>query len=422
MAVFYIDEIMGRGKTSAMINYINSLDDYHRIMFITPYLKEVDRVRDACSSKLFLAPQEKGGKLNNIRKLISSGTNIVSTHALFGMFDSEIIDLIASNHYTLILDEVPAAIAPVGISPYDAAAVMKSGYAKEDENGCIHWVKDEYVGKLEEYRRQIESGFIYKYNDAHWITVLPPELYMAFDDVYVMTYLFPYQYQRYYFDMMGIPYTRKYVAGNSPETYRLSDTYEPGPIQDFRPLIHILENSRMNEIGNPRTALSKSWYKKNSGKYALTEPMAKLKSNLTNYYINIMRSKSRENLWTTYCTDEEVNIDWPRMLSAGGYSRGFLPCNAKGTNEFRHKTCLAYLVNVFPNTSIRNYLATIGIEMEQDIYALSEMIQWIWRSAIRDGKEINLYIPSKRMRTLLINWLNDVASGSQYQQEARSCS
>ena len=43
--------------------------------------------------------------------------------------------------------------------------------------------------------------------------------------------------------------------------------------------------------------------------------------------------------------------------------------------------------------------------MEEDAYALSELIQWIFRSAIRDGKEIWLYIPSKRMRNLLIDWI-----------------
>ena len=35
----------------------------------------------------------------------------------------------------------------------------------------------------------------------------------------------------------------------------------------------------------------------------------------------------------------------------------------------------------------------------------------IWRSAIRDGKPINLYIPSKRMRELLINWINNTYQG-----------
>ena len=34
------------------------------------------------------------------------------------------------------------------------------------------------------------------------------------------------------------------------------------------------------------------------------------------------------------------------------------------------------------------------------------MIQWIFRSQIRQYKPINIYIPSERMRELLIDWLN----------------
>ncbi len=36
-----------------------------------------------------------------------------------------------------------------------------------------------------------------------------------------------------------------------------------------------------------------------------------------------------------------------------------------------------------------------------------EMVQWIWRSAIREGNPINIYVPSSRMRSLLQRWLND---------------
>ena len=34
------------------------------------------------------------------------------------------------------------------------------------------------------------------------------------------------------------------------------------------------------------------------------------------------------------------------------------------------------------------------------------MLQWIWRSRIRKGENINIYIPSMRMRQLLKNWLD----------------
>ena len=46
-----------------------------------------------------------------------------------------------------------------------------------------------------------------------------------------------------------------------------------------------------------------------------------------------------------------------------------------------------------------------GVTVDEETYALSELVQWIFRSQLRDGKEINLYIPSERMRRLLKKWL-----------------
>ena len=422
MSIYYVDEVMGRGKSTAIINYINSAEEYKRFLVIVPYLTEVDRMTEACSGKGFCTPSAEGGKLRNIKRLIAENKNIVSTHALFTSFDDELMDMIKAKSYTLVLDEVPIAISPYNISTYDAAIIINRHFVEIEEDGRLRWTETEYHGAYSCHRQAIQNGFIYAYTKSRWICMLPRRLYTIFEDIYILTYLFQDQFQRCYFDLEGIQYQRKYVAGNSPETYRISDEYEAGPISDFRPLINILDNPKMNEIGEGRTDLSKSWYVRNSKRYEQTEPMKRLRNNVSNFFVNITKTKSKFNLWTTFCEDDEHEIDWQKMLSAGGYSKGFLSCNARGTNGFRHKTSLAYLVNVFPNTSVRNYLVRCGIEMDQDRYALSEMIQWIWRSAIRDGREINLYIPSKRMRTLLINWLNDVASGSQYQQEARSCS
>ena len=56
--------------------------------------------------------------------------------------------------------------------------------------------------------------------------------------------------------------------------------------------------------------------------------------------------------------------------------------------------------------------SVFGVEVREDMYALSEMIQWVWRSAIRDGKDIWIYIPSRRMRELFQNWLDSIAHDS----------
>ena len=46
------------------------------------------------------------------------------------------------------------------------------------------------------------------------------------------------------------------------------------------------------------------------------------------------------------------------------------------------------------------------ITVSEESFALGEMVQWIYRSQIRNGKPITVYVPSKRMRELLIDWLN----------------
>ena len=85
MAVYIIDEMMGRGKTSAMINHINQSEDDVRYLFIVPLLTEVQRIKEACCGKEFVEPFADGGKLNNIKRLLAEGRNIVSTHAVFAL-------------------------------------------------------------------------------------------------------------------------------------------------------------------------------------------------------------------------------------------------------------------------------------------------------------------------------------------------
>ena len=97
--------------------------------------------------------------------------------------------------------------------------------------------------------------------------------------------------------------------------------------------------------------------------------------------------------------------------SGKGYTKAFVTFNAKATNQFKDRDCLVYVANLFMNVNEKKFYKMHGIEVNEDVYALSIMIQWIWRSAIRDGGTVNLYIPSKRMRTLLIDWMEDISKG-----------
>lgn len=86
-----------------------------------------------------------------------------------------------------------------------------------------------------------------------------------------------------------------------------------------------------------------------------------------------------------------------------------MPINTKATNAYKDANVLIYLVNRFMNSHlynfIKNYCPT-GDNFSEDLYSLSELIQWIWRSAIRDNKQICIYIASERMLNILLKWLN----------------
>jgi hypothetical protein len=85
-----------------------------------------------------------------------------------------------------------------------------------------------------------------------------------------------------------------------------------------------------------------------------------------------------------------------------------VPRNTRATNNYHKKFLLAYGINVFIKPEISDFFKDHGVSLDEDLYALSEMIQWIWRSRIRekDPKPIWVFIPSKRMRHLLRYWLS----------------
>lgn len=417
--VYVIDEIMGRGKTTAMIRRINEEMRDDRILFITPLLTETKRIADACPGMMFYEPEADGGKLNHIKEAISQGRNISSTHALFGMLDSEAIALLSGAGYKLIIDEAPCAISLVDITPYDAVTISTS-YSTVEDKGRIVWTVEDYTGKYNVYKDAIERGVVFRYNQTVWVSLIDIDLFCSFKEVYIMTYMFYHQVQRAYFDLYGIEYNRLYVDGDSPETYRIVDYPTATPPMPYKDLIHICQNRKMNAIGEDAGSdrvnqLSKSWYSRHikliSGKP--TDEAKTMRKNCQNFTRNICKVPSRDVLWTTFKEDERYGIDWKKILSGKGYATRFLSCTARGTNDYRNCTALMYLVNRYMNTSIYNFLKANEIEIDQNMFALSEMLQWIWRSAIRDGKEIWIYIPSKRMRTLLENWIEEVSHGSE---------
>lgn len=412
LSVNIVDSIMGSGKTSAAINYIKESDDI-KIMYITPYIAEVERIKEACKNKNFVEPikyTDNTPKIVHLKDLLNKGKNIATTHALFHHFDDEVIDLCYSQNYVLFMDEVTDVIEPYSIEKTDLEILLDKFVILDEKTGILEWRDgiDDYNGRFKEEKRLCEMGCLAMYGSAVMLWMFPIKIFNAFRESYILTYMFNAQMQKYYYDYYGVKYKYLYTEGNNPDNYHFTEEKKEYISKyDYRKLINIIDDKKLNMIGDSISALSKTWYKRNEKNILLKQ----LKNNTSNFFNNKPiiynektnkweKSKSSNNIWTTF-------KDYKERISGKGYAKGYIPSNMRASNEYRDRTAVAYLVNKYFNPFIKNFFVSNGVEVDEDGYAVSEMLQFLWRSGIRDGKRITVYIPSSRMRNLLIDWINN---------------
>jgi hypothetical protein len=160
-------------------------------------------------------------------------------------------------------------------------------------------------------------------------------------------------------------------------------------------LIKLIElySGRMNETGN-KHAYSASWLRRGKRDKGRLETE---KLNLKNYLKNILNAPAEFIMWSTL---QEVE----HSLKGKGYANASIPVNARATNEHANKWALAYIFNRFKNPYETSFFEDNGVKVNEDLLAVSDLLQWIWRSRIRKGQPISLYLPSSRMRLLLLAW------------------
>lgn len=401
------DEIMGTGKTSAAISYMNE-HKYEKFIYITPYLDEAKRIKNSCPELHFIEPSNQlkryeYKKYLHAMALIEQGRNITTTHQAFKGYTPDMLDSIRNQGYTLFIDENVETFEKADFHQDDVQMALDAGYI-QNCNNVYSVVNYDYQGKaMDEMFRILKSREMIRIDGDEsnlFFWVLPPDLLTSFKNVFILTYLFKGQSLYHMIKMNNIPY--QYISVHKTDDgFVFGDYpgYTPDYVYHLRDMIDIYEG-KLNNIGDNFHSISKSWGERNVNR--CTE---KLKNNIYNYFRNICgESGADRRLWSSYKTSFG-------KLKGLGYTKAFLPFNTKATNKYRDRDVLAYTINIFMNVSERLYYATHGIEVDEGMYALSVMVQWIWRSAIRDGKQIHIYIPSKRMRDLLKNWIETVSNG-----------
>lgn len=413
------DAMMGSGKTTRIIEEISTAENNQNFLYITPLLNECHRIagttydpddilkrpiittQDDTSihyeylddavlkDRRFKHPNYKGGnKAESLQYLLKNKENVVSTHQLFMNLTPSMLE--DAKDYVLIIDETIQVYDVY--SEYTATeleALFRLGWIKiDDDNITLRFQRDNFGDnggdptgtKYENLATMCDLGQLLYVDQKLIVWELSIDTLKAFKEVWIATYMFEGSQMSAYLKSYGVNY-ELIKFGNKPS--------------QIKHLINISDNKHINEVGLKTTALSSSQFKTN--KKILCEQLAK---NLDNYFRNHAKAKKNDRLWTSF---KEVQA----AIAGVRYKEEWLAFNTKATNEYKDKTNLAYIINLYPNPMVVKASAMKGYPIKEDVFALSEMVQWIWRSAIREGNEINIYVPSSRMRTLLQRWLND---------------
>lgn len=425
-----IDTIMGGGKSSAMLRFLAEAGNWNfdnHVMIVVPTLAEVARYKKYLSDDrncglgtphIVKEPEygKSGSKLDSMKYLLSRKTEyIVTTHATFRNLDEDAAGLIRDGKYTLVMDEVVQPMQQfTEVAPVLIESMLKCGYlvADSNNNGKLCWNKEnEYVPNKrdEDYKdffSAVSSGKAYYVKNMSAVfEIMDFSVFDAFHTMYLMTYMFEGQPLYYYLKHRGVQFTKYSTYRDDLLTdgeFCFAVDHNPifDKIHDLKSLVRICQNKKMNKVGDDRNALSSSWFEKHRKK---NDPDIKsIQNNLNNFRVQ-NKFRSEQVLWTCVYRFKD-------MIEVDGYKKSFLAVNAKGTNDYADRTYIAYIANIFMNPMLINMLHLDGNEEEridQDKYALSEMVQFIWRSAIRKGEPINVYVPSSRMRGLLEKWIEE---------------
>ena len=401
MSISIVDSIMGSGKSTWARNYMNSHPEY-KWWYVTPYLTEIDnKVFPECNRLNMKQPQYDtlspgSSKHDHLRKLIIDGENIATTHKLFLSIspNDEMLYHIQRQNYHLIIDEVPDVITANSITQDDIKYLEKSEIIKIDRDSLeITFINKDYKGVYKPLLDLSYSGKLYipekDVNAVIWI--YKKIIFSVFDSIIVLTYLFNGSYLQSYFDLKGLKYQ---IDENILFTPAEKESATKERIKS-----HIdIYQGHLNDVGQKKgltNQFSHNWYlnKKN-------EPYRKkLFNNAYNYLHNKCGARSDSALYTVF---KEVAEQTPLR----SYKKCFIPCNQRVSNDYQDRKYLAYLINMYENPALTTFFSR-RTSHDQTTYALDSLLQWIWRSAIRKDpmEEIHIFIPSTRMRELLIDWL-----------------
>lgn len=398
-------------------------------------MDEIYRIRKACGFGRIYEPEyQQMRKIDDFHSLLSEGKSVATTHSTFLNTSLDVTaELIAKGDYTLILDECIDAVQlyrgtvtdeqgnAYSFGDADIRILEESGGIVVREDGSV--LANEAMLKGSRYEALIElaeKDKLFISEEESLTLVYPPNLLRQFKEVTLLTYLFDGTPMSPYLDAYQLEHHNASVKRDGGRF--ILTGYDEEIDREFRRSLagrlHICEKEPLNTVGEKDFSLSKNWFRKDKANRKI------VKNALGNYFSRTLKGvRSKDIMWTTFKAFEQdlQGKGYTRIQMKKGtdkrsltkrekdrlnkQSMCFVPCNARASNDYQDRWALAYAANIYTPPFYNQFFADKGVRLDTDAYALNAFIQWLMRSRLRQGLTAELYLPSRRMRGLLEEYL-----------------
>lgn len=445
MEIEVIDQIMGTGKSYSALRYIENLainDSSERWIFCTEYLEEIDkRTKENDEAKHLWRTPVEGGDETKTDKLIELLAEpkvqlIGITHALLLSASGNLYvnHLIKTKGYKLFLDETLELINPyngVNLGDFRKSWARNELSIDAEKFGKVSWLVDDTAITLgaksctDKLKQDCAKGIVHcgvsnsngeNKESLSLVEIDNEVLFTQFNRVIVATYNIDDTLFDAYLKIKGINRGPcKTVSGNRVSTKSFIKSN--------------IEFISKYDKAFDKMSLSSRWYDGKSEKASTKEDYklinktikaigdnngCKGNAHLLGFTVpadKLGKQRDAKKIQPvgyphTVCSvivgkdGNEIAGDRSKALSA------YVPCNARASNEYSNKNVMIHIYNRYPMPTITNYLKSYDVQFSSEAFALNELVQWVWRSAIRNGQPIKLAILSNRMRDLFKTWLD----------------
>ncbi len=394
-----IDRPCGSGKTNDLIDFLKAHKNQNikeRFLLVVPDLGEVDRFLIALGTDYFETPLVQNewvkegyadNKTDVLIDILSQGKNAIITHSLYErirQFENLLTD------YRVIVDETPTVANQVHTmfgSGVFKHLLHEKKYISIDPNTKLitatsNWLVDELayfdgsdVG-ISKFMEVIQSADVYYVRGTYCLMPLPDAFFTKPKSLTILTFLFAGTQLDHYMRKRGYQYSLQ----TCPYELALFK-------QKMNADLKIYLKTTDIRTGYEEMTSKPDKKRKKVGNF-VKNTIQLLNKNGFGFVPEMILVASSKDAW--YGKELNTNSKVSNASSLMKLTRlgkaSYTGMITRGTNKFRDRNILIMMGKVNLHPDLAEFLG-MQTKKSKDRHTLSELVQLIYRTGIRDGKE-----------------------------------